>query len=308
MEHLRSRGHRVVLLVRPGRTGTPPECDEVVEGDPACWGPWWKEVRRCDAAVNLAGEPIHGRWTPDKKARIRDSRVLTTRNLVDAVPLDRPFTLFSASAVGVYGDAGERELAETAPPGRDFLARVATEWEKEALRARERGVRVVIGRFGVVLGPGGALSRMEELARRGLAGPLGSGRQWVSWIHREDAVRAVRFLLERDDLEGVFNLAAPEPVRQAEFVRTAAQLAGRPTGAPVPAFAVRLALGEAAGVVLSSQRMVPRRLLEAGFGFRFPELRPALEEALSAKAAGRGDGVSGSPGPETRGSESPRSE
>ncbi len=288
VEHLRSRGHRVVLLVRPGRAGEPPECDGVVEGDPLRWGPWWKEVRRCDAAVNLAGEPIHGRWTPDKKARIRDSRVLTTRNLVDAVPPDRPFALFSASAVGIYGDAGERELDEEAPAGEGFLARVAVDWEAEALRARDKGSRVVIGRFAVVLGPGGALLRMEELAAKGLAGPLGSGRQWVSWIHREDAVRAVRFLLERDDLEGVFNLAAPEPVRQADFVRIAAEVAGRRKGPPVPAFAVRLALGEAASVVLSSQRMVPKRLLEAGFGFRFPELRPALEDAISRKAATNG--------------------
>ncbi len=292
VEHLRSRGHRVVLLVRPGRTGGLPECDDVVEGDPMRWGPWWGELRRCDAAVNLAGEPIHGRWTPDKKARIRDSRVLTTRNLVDAVPPGRPFTLFSASAVGVYGDAGERELDEGAPPGEDFLARVAREWEEEALRARDKGARVVIGRFAVVLGPGGALLRMDEMAGKGLAGPLGGGRQWVSWIHREDAVRAVSFLLGRSDLKGVFNLAAPEPVRQAEFVRTAAEVSGRRRGAPVPAFAVRLVLGEAASVVLSSQRMLPRRLLEAGFVFRFPELRPALEDVLS-----RGSPTGGGPSP-----------
>ncbi len=280
VEHLRSRGHRVVLLVRPGPPRDLPECDRVVEGDPSRWGPWWGEVRRCHAAVNLAGEPIHGRWTPDKKIRIRDSRVLTTRNLVDAIPPGRPFVLFSASAVGVYGDAGERKLDETAPAGRDFLARVAREWEAEALRARDKGARVVIGRLAVVLGPGGALVRMQELAGKGLAGPLGGGRQWVSWIHRGDAARAVVFLLERRDLEGVFNVAAPEPVRQAEFVRAAAEAAGRRPGPPVPALAVRLALGEAATVVLSSQRMVPRRLLEAGFRFRFPKLRPALEDAL----------------------------
>ncbi len=277
---LRERGHRVVLLVREGGDpGRIPSCDEVVEGDPLRWGPWWRAAAGCDAGVNLAGEPIYGKWTNERKLLIRESRVAITRNLVDAIPRGEPFTLVSASAVGVYGDAGERLLDETAPLGDDFLARVARDWEAEAARARDRGARVAIARVGVLLGPGGGvLAQLEKMARRFSGGIVGSGRQWVSWIHREDAARALVFLLEGARLEGVFNVASPNPVRQAEMVRTLARITGRPAPARTPAFAVRLALGEVASVVLASQRMVPKRLLEAGFTFLFPDLEGALKD------------------------------
>ncbi len=282
---LREAGHQAVILVRPlERVGGIPEADQVVTGNPVEWGPWWKPVAECDAAVNLAGESILGKWTPEKKLAIRESRIRTTRNLVDAIPMGRVFTLVSTSAVGIYGDAGDRVLDEDAPLGQDFLARVAQDWEAEAWQARDRGARVVITRFGVVLGPGGGpLTRLAKMTKRFLGGPVGAGRQWISWIHREDLCRAIRFLLERPDLEGVFNLCSPNPVRQIDLARTLGRVLGRPAFTPAPAFAVRLALGEFASTIVASQRMVPKRLLEAGFEFLFPGLEDALRDILKNK-------------------------
>ncbi|MBE0617326.1 MAG: TIGR01777 family protein [Proteobacteria bacterium] len=279
---LLDRGHGVTLLVRPREgEGLAPRGVRVVEGDPTEPGPWWDPVAECDAAINMAGANIFGRWTEARKSLIRESRLATTRNLVDAIPEGKPFTLSSTSAVGIYGDGGERELDETAAPGDDFLARLARDWEAEALRAEEKGARVVITRFAIVLGEGGgALEQLVRVTRWCLAGPLGSGRQWFSWIHRQDLMAAILFLLERPELRGAFNLAAPFPRRQIEVVRTLGKVLHRPAILPAPAFAVRLVLGEFADAVLFSQRMVPQRLREAEFSFRFPELEPALREIL----------------------------
>lgn len=275
-------GHRVTLLARPREQAGPlPAGVEVVEGDPMEAGPWWEPVAACDAAVNLAGASIFGRWTAERKRVIRESRLATTRNLVDAIPTGKPFVLSSTSAVGVYGDAGERELDESAPTGDDFLAGVATDWEEEALRARDKGARVVITRFAIVFGEGGgALEQLARVTRWGLSGPLGSGRQWFSWIHRHDLLRAILFLLEQPEVDGPVNLSSPNPHRQIEVVRTLGKVLHRPTILPAPAFAVRLVLGEFADAILSSQRMVPRRLLDAGFEFRFPQLEAALRDIL----------------------------
>ncbi len=289
VDFLLGRGHEVVLLARPVEvTSSSAEGVTLSVGDPMERGPWWDYVAQCDAAVNLAGTPIFGRWDANTKRLIRDSRVRTTRNLVAAIPAGRPFTLLSTSAVGIYGDAGERELDESAPPGTDFLARVACDWEAEALRAREKGVRVALMRFGIVLARGGgALEQLEGLSRKFLAGPVGSGRQWFSWIHREDLVRAIEFLLLHPELDGAVNLCAPNPVRQVDVVRTLGKILGRPAVTPAPAFAVRLVLGEFADVVLFSQRMIPKRLQEAGFRFRFPDLELALADLLDG-GAGKG--------------------
>lgn len=286
---LASEGHMIRLLVRPGEEERGAERDgggvEVVHGDPNREDDWMGAVADCDAAVNLAGEPVFGRWDAKRKALIRESRLASTRHLVAAVPRDRAFTLVSTSAVGIYGDAGEREVDESAPLGTDFLARVARDWETEALRARDRGARVVLTRFGVVLGPGGgALAQLQRHAHRYRGATAGSGRQWVSWIHREDLVRAVLFLLERSDLEGAVNVGSPNPVRQIDLVRTLGRLTGRPSVASTPAFAVRLVLGEAANAVLFGQRMRPRRLEAAGFTFRYPELADALADILATQS------------------------
>jgi len=296
VDFLVGRGHQIVLLARPVEvTSTVPSGVALCVGDPMERGPWWDAMADCDAAVNLAGTPIFGRWDAETKRLIRDSRIRTTRSLVAAIPEGRPFTLLSTSAVGIYGDAGDRELDESAPLGTDFLARVAWDWEAEALRAREKGARVALMRFGIVLARGGgAVEQLEGLARKFLAGPVGTGRPWFSWIHREDLVRAIEFLLLQPELDGAVNLCAPNPVRQIDVVRSLGKILGRPAVTPAPAFAVRLVLGEFADVVLFSQRMVPKRLQAAGFRFRFPDLELALADLfgkpweMAAKGAAKG--------------------
>jgi len=280
---LQAAGHTLVLLAREAESAAGvPEGIEVVRGDPMQPGPWWDPVARCDAAVNLAGAPVFSRWDAAGKVAIRESRLATTRNLATRVPRDRPFSLVSASGIGIYGDAGERELTESSPPGGDFLARVAREWEDEALRARDRGARVCLARFGIVLGRGGgALEEMAKAARRFLGGALGSGRQWMAWVHLEDVVRGLGFLLERDDSEGPYNFCSPNPARQVEVARAVGRALRRPALAWAPAPALRLFLGECAQVVLSSQKASPVRLRKAGFRFLYPELEPALRQILA---------------------------
>ena len=280
---LLEQGHTVRLLIRPAERNVPlPAGAEVIEGDPMRPGPWWRATEECDAAFNMAGASVFGRWNPALKALLRESRLATTRNLVNSIPAGKGFTLVSTSAVGIYGDAGERECDENAPLGQDFLARLAQDWEAEALRAREKGARVAVARFAVVFAlGGGALEQLLKVTKNFLGGPVGSGRQWVSWIHREDLVRALLFLMESPGLEGVFNLSAPNPVRQIDAARTLGRVLGRPAFMPAPAFAVRLALGEFAETLLFSQRMVPRRLVDAGFSFHFPHLEEALRNILA---------------------------
>jgi uncharacterized protein (TIGR01777 family) len=282
-------GHGVVLLVRPPEQGRPvPGGDrvEVAVGEATAPGPWWDRVAGCDGAVNLAGYPVFSRWTPQVRKLLRDSRIETTRNLVAALPEGRPFTLVSASGIGIFGDAGERVLEEDAPPGTDFLSRLAADWEAETFQAREKGARAATTRFGIVLGPGGgALAQFAKNARWCINGPLGSGRQWLAWIHREDVVRGVLHLLETPSLEGPFNFVAPRPVRQAEFARTLGRVLHRPALLPTPATVLRLALGEFGRVSLFSQHARPAKLTASGFRFRFPELEPALGQILAPTEA-----------------------
>jgi len=281
--YLLGQGHSVKLLVRPEVERSYPIAEgvEVIEGNPVSEGPWWEQLAECDTAINLVGTPILGRWSQTQKILIRESRLATLRNLVNAIPQTRPFTLVSTSAVGFYGDAGDRELDESAPGGDDFLGHVAQDWEAAATKARSKNARVLITRFGLVLGAGGgALAEMVKTMRRYMGGILGPGTQWVSWIHQEDLARVIALLVERPELAGVFNCSSPNPVRQAELARTLAQLLNRPVGIPTPAFPVRLALGGFADAVLFSQRMVPKALLDAGFQFRYPALEEALREIL----------------------------
>ncbi len=284
VSYLLDQGHSVMLLARPGvqHPYPIPESAEVIEGDPAREGPWWEPMAECDAAVNLVGAPIRGPWTEPHKTLIRESRITTLRRLVKAIPQSKPFTLISTSAVGFYGDAGERALAENAPAGHDFLAHVARDWEAAAAKARGENTRVIITRFGLVFGAGGGvLAELIKNMRRYMGGIIGPGTQWVSWIHQEDLARATAFLLERSELDGVFNYASPYPVRQADLARALGGMLGRPLGIPTPAFTLRPALGNFADVVLFSQKMVPKALMEAGFEFRYPELEKALREILS---------------------------
>ena len=234
----------------------------------------------CDAAFHLAGEPVaEGRWTAAKKQRIRDSRVIGTRNLVRGLGQapQRPGVLVSASAVGVYGTRGDETLTEDAPAATGFLAEVCREWEAEARKAEDFGIRVVTVRIGLVLGgEGGALKRMLPLFKLGLGGRLGSGRQWMPWIHVADLARLFVFAAETERLAGPVNGAAPEPVRNRGFTKSLGRAIRRPALFPAPAFMLRAALGEFAEVLLASQRVVPKAALEAGFQFNYETIDAAL--------------------------------
>ncbi|MBU2547348.1 MAG: TIGR01777 family oxidoreductase [Proteobacteria bacterium] len=283
---LTGQGHQVLLLTRSaGNRPDPGPGSSWVEGDPTRPGPWQDAAAEAEAAVNLAGESIFTRWTPEIKDRILESRVRATRNLVDALTSrGRATVLLSASAVGYYGFRGDEDLDESGTPGRDFLAEVTRQWEAEALGAEARGVRTAVMRFGIVLSAdGGALGRMLPLFRVGLGGRLGSGRQWFSWIHRHDLVRAVQFVFERPEAKGAYNFTAPHPITNREFTRALARVIGRPAILPAPGFAVRLALGEFGSVLLEGQKVVPRKLLDLGFDFEFPEIEPALKDLLAPR-------------------------
>lgn len=236
-----------------------------------------------EAVFHLAGEPVaEGRWTAAKKRRIRDSRVLGTRQLVAGLArLDRrPPTLVSASAVGYYGSRGDEVLDEASAPAGDFLADVCRAWEDEACRAESLGVRVVHLRFGIILGPrGGALGKMLPIFKLGLGGPLGNGRAWMPWIHLDDIVGLLLHAAAHDELRGPLNAVAPQPVTNREFTKTLASVLHRPAILPAPALGLRLALGEFAQVLLASQRVTPRAALASGYSFRYPDLRAALIDA-----------------------------
>ena len=243
------------------------------------------ELTGCDAVVHLAGSPAVGqRWNPRVKREIRDSRVLTTRWIVDALARaeSRPRTFICASAVGYYGARdGSEELDEDAACGTDFLASVCDEWEAAAARATRHGLRVVHARIGLVLAPrGGALERMVKPFKAFAGGPLGSGRQVVSWVHLDDLVRALLMCLDDESLAGPVNLTAPEPVTNATLASEIGRVLHRPAWIPVPAAALRLRFGEGADPLLTGQRVLPRRLQAAGFQWRFADVRSALEDLL----------------------------
>ncbi|MFB6263745.1 MAG: TIGR01777 family oxidoreductase [Bradymonadaceae bacterium] len=237
-----------------------------------------------DAVVHLAGESIFGRWTDSKKESIRVSRAQGTTLLAETLADldDPPDVLFSASAVGYYGDRGEERLDESADSGSGFLADVCREWEASTRAAADAGIRTVVGRFGLVLSSeGGALATMLPAFQFGLGGRLGSGEQYMSWIHIDDLVRGIEFAVECEQLEGPVNYTAPEPVKNSEFTDILGGVLGRPTILPVPEFAARLALGEMADeALLSGQRVLPDKLLDAGFEFQFEALRDALEHEV----------------------------
>ncbi|MFN0100644.1 MAG: TIGR01777 family oxidoreductase [Bryobacteraceae bacterium] len=237
-----------------------------------------------DAVVHLAGEPVSQRWNEAVKRKIRDSRILGTRNLVRGLAKleTKPRVLVNASAVGLYGERGEQLLDETAGAAPGFLADVCRGWEVEADRAADLGVRVVKIRIGLVLGRGGgALPKMLPPFRLGLGAKLGDGSQWMSWIHLDDLVGMILFALERDAARGPWNGVAPNPVTNAEFTRQLASAVHRPAVFAAPEFLVKLAAGEMAEILFFSQRCIPAAPLAAGFQFRYPELGPALRDVLS---------------------------
>jgi uncharacterized protein len=239
-------------------------------------GRWADVISGADAVVNLAGTSIGGRrWTPQHKAEIRDSRILATRSLAAAVcAADTPPRVFvSASGVGYYGARGAEPLTESSPPGRDFLAALCEDWEAEAHKAARENVRVAVLRTGMVLERGGgALAEMIRPFRLGIGGPMGSGRQYMSWIHRLDWIELVRWTIDTPEVSGPINATAPHPVTNRAFVRALGRALGRPAVIPAPHFALRLVLGEFANHVVTGQRVLPERALSLGYHFRYPEL------------------------------------
>jgi len=234
-----------------------------------------------NAVVHLAGEPVAQRWTAHTRDRILRSRVEGTRALVAAMRGNPPQVLISASAVGYYGSRGDEILIESAPPADDFLGRVAAGWEEEAQAAEPLGVRVARVRIGMVLGKnGGALARMLPPFRMGVGGRLGNGRQWMSWIHIDDLIALIAFLMKESTVRGVFNATSPYPVTNREFTRALAEAVHRPAILPVPAFALRFVFGEMASVLLASQRAVPDAAQRAGFVFENPDIFAALAQIV----------------------------
>lgn len=246
---------------------------------------WGSVLEEAEAVINLAGEPLAaGRWTPARKTEIQNSRIKGTQVLVEAIRAcsSRPQVMISGSAVGYYGpQTTDQALDEQSPPGDDFLAQLSQEWEAAAAPVQDLGMRLALVRTGIVLGPGGgALDQLLGPFQSFVGGPLGSGQQWLSWIHREDLIRLVIFILNHNSCSGPFNGTAPQPVKMQEFCRTLGQVLGRPSWLPVPSFALELLLGEAAQVVLTGQRVLPTRAEQAGFTFEYPDLGPALQQIL----------------------------
>lgn len=282
MKVLLDGGHSVRALSRRAGANMRAEV-RLFAWDPMKEAPPREALQGADAVVHLAGEPVAQRWTAEAKARIRESRVAGTRRLVEALAAlaERPAVFVCASAIGIYGSRGNERLTESSPPGSGFLAEVVKDWEREADAAASLGMRVVKPRIGVVLAAhGGALARMLPPFRLGLGGTLGWGDQWMSWIHLDDLAALIAFALQAP-VSGVCNAVAPNPVSNAVFTRTLAAVLRRPAIFPVPPFALRLAFGEMAQVLLDSQRVFPEAARAAGFGFSYPELRPALSNILN---------------------------
>jgi uncharacterized protein (TIGR01777 family) len=273
------RGHRVTGFSRnPARRI--PGCEAMRPFRPG----ETVDLSGCDALIHLAGESVSGRWTEGKKRKIRESRVLGTRRIADAIlACDRPpRVLVSGSAIGFYGDTGETAADENSPPGTGFLAEVSRDWEAEALRAREKNVRVVLLRTSLVLGRnGGALRAMRPVFRAGLGGRFGSGKQWMAWIHLDDEAALALFAVENESVSGPLNACAPEPVHNAAFTRALAAALRRPACLAVPGWVLKIWLGEFSSELLGSRRILPARALAAGFHPRFPRLEDALADVLA---------------------------
>ena len=278
-DRLLQQGHSLTLLTRSASRETAGKNKRWLQ-----WTPGWESaVEGVDGVINLAGEPIAGkRWNAQQKRRILTSRVETTQSLVNAIASARqkPNFLINGSAIGYYGAHGDERITETEPPGSDFLATTCQRWEEEAKKAAPYGVRVSLLRTGIVLGRnGGALAKMTMPFKFFVGGPLGSGNQWMSWIHLEDEIGLILFLIDHA-LEGPYNATAPTPERNKDFSRTLAEVMGRPSWLPAPALAMRAALGEMASMLLTGQRVVPAAAEKRGYRFHYANLRDALQACM----------------------------
>jgi uncharacterized protein (TIGR01777 family) len=288
---LRERGDDAIALSRNAeRARDLLGVDAAEWGDPQAEQPPLDTLRGSDGVVNLLGEQIAQRWSDDAKREIRDSRILSTRNLVSALgelpEAERPNVLVSQSGAGWYGFRGDERLDESAPAGDDFLAQLSVAWEAEARRAEELGVRVVVNRTGMVLSDsGGALEKMLPFFKAGIGGPVAGGNQYVPWVHLDDVVGAILFELDTEAASGAINTTAPEPATNRELSKALGRVLRRPAFAPVPALAVRALYGEMASIVTTGQRAVPARLQELGYRHRQPELEAALRDATGSRRA-----------------------
>jgi uncharacterized protein len=286
VETLHSLGHTVVVLARSAvkaeklfPAGVYPQVT-VVEDVSA----WAVSLAGCDGVVNLAGEPIaEKRWTPEQKQRLVDSRIETTKALVTAIAqaTPPPKVLVNASAIGFYGTSETATFDETSPAGDDFLAQLCQAWEAAAMEVKSGGTRVVILRSGIVLGLGGALGKMLPAFRLFAGGPIGSGNQWFSWIHRDDLVSLIIKALNDGSMQGVYNATAPNPVRMGEMCQVLGGVMGRPSWLPVPDFALEAMLGDGAKVVLEGQQVLPKNTLASGFEYEYTTVKPALAQILT---------------------------
>ncbi|MBO8144213.1 MAG: TIGR01777 family protein [Thermodesulfobacterium sp.] len=278
---LHKESYEIYVLVRSKEKAKrlPSFCKPVL-GDSTKKGEWQTYLSKADIVINLAGQNIFSRWNESYKRLIFESRVKSTENVVSF--LKENSILINASAIGYYGDKGDTLLTEDSPPGDDFLAKTCIEWEKEAQKAKEKGAKVIITRFGIVLGKGGMLSKILPIFKLGLGGTLGKGNQWFSWIHIEDLAQAIGFLIKAQK-ERIYNLVSPNPVTNKEFVKTLGSILKRPTILPAPVFAMRLLFGELANVITYSVKAYPKNLLELGFKFRFENIKDALKNLILKK-------------------------
>jgi len=284
---LRSRGDQVTVLTRNTEKTRKlfPDADRVFLWAPGVAGEWKSAIDGADAVVHLAGEPIaEERWTEEYKKRIQDSRVLGTRDIVDAIAAAKvkPGLLVSASAVGFYGDTGEEEVNENSPAGSDFLAETCIEWEREALRAEDENVRVVISRMGIVLAEdGGALEKLLTPFKMFAGGPVGKGEQWFPWVHIDDVVGLLLHAIDTPEVKGMLNAVSPGILRNREFAVALGEALKRPARFSVPAFVIKLALGELGETLLGGQRAQPTRTLEQGYRFQYESIEKALADLVT---------------------------
>jgi len=284
-EKLLAEGHLVTILSRSSQKRIIRAGLVYTKGNSAMSGSWQEEIGRHDVVINLAGASIFQPWNTRNKDAIYNSRILTTRNIVDAIAkhADKKITLLSGSAVGYYGFRDNEELDESGAPGDDFLATVVNAWEAEAIKAEENGARVVLCRIGVILGrDGGALSKMLAVFKWGIGSPLGSGKQWFSWVSLPDLVNIFLYLMENKTISGPVNCTSPHPVTNREMTKALGRALHRPVILPpVPAFLLKGFLGEFSDVFVKGQKVVPEKLLKNGFVFEFPEIKEAFARLLN---------------------------
>jgi uncharacterized protein (TIGR01777 family) len=287
VKRLLERGDQPVVLTRRPETAQQKwgAACTVIAGDPVAPGAWMDSIKDCNAAVNLVGEGIfYRRWSAAFKQILHDSRVKSTANIVAALVKNPALkTLVNASAIGYYGSTGDEELTEASPPGTDFLAQLCVDWEGAALAAAAQGVRTVILRVGVVLDPaGGALQKMITPFKMFVGGPIGSGKQYVSWIHHEDLAGLILFALDNAQAAGPMNATAPGAVTNKMFSKALGRALHRPSFMPTPGFMLRVALGPVAGIITKGQRVLPKKALDLGYAFKFADIDKALQEMLAA--------------------------